>query len=162
MSGEEVTFLAGGFAWMSVTAVTMEWWFRARTMWLARLSARGLVAGTYTPAPANLSLSGWKWVLRQRLAPSDVVKMAKLEDEVDEDRVTEAWRVRTTRRMRVFLGAGIGGLFTLAVGLALYELLAWRVFLAVVLLAAGAAFFPVQGLYARAREWGDYGADVIQ
>lgn len=146
MSGEEVTFLAGGLAWMSVTAVTMQWWFEARTMWLARLSARGLLAGTYTPAPTNFSLGGLKWVFRQRLPASDLVRMAELEDEIDEDRVTEAWRVRTTRRMRVALATGLGGLLTLALGLTLYELLAWQTFLVVVLLAAAAALVPVRGL----------------
>lgn len=163
MSGEEVTFLAGGLAWMSVTAVTMQWWFEARTMWLARLSARGLLAGTYTPAPANFSPGGLKWVFRQRLPASDLVRMAELEGEIDEDdRVTEAWRVRTTCRMRVALATGLGGLLTLALGLALYELLAWQTFLVVVLLAAAAAFVPVRGLYTRVREWGEYGADLIQ
>jgi len=156
-----MVLLALVLGWMYVSTVAMQWWFRARTVWLTRLSARGLLTGAYTPGPANW-LGGWKWNLRQRMPVSDFVKMERLEDEVDDDRVTEVWRVRTTRRFRVALATGAGGLLVLGLALSVYESLRWQLFLFVVVLTAAVAFVPGRALFRRAREWADYGADLIQ
>jgi len=130
-------------------------------MWLSRLSARGLLAGTYTPAPANIWLGGLKWMLRQRMRVPDLVRMGRLEDELDEDRFTEVWRVRTTRRFRLALVAGVGGLVLLGFAFSLYEFLGWQAFVVVDVLTTAAAFYPGRALFRRARAWGDYGADLI-
>jgi hypothetical protein len=157
----DFVFLTLGVGWMSVTWVVMEWWFRARAMWLSRLSARALLAGSYTPAPANIWLGGLKWMLRQRVAVPDLARMGRLEDEVDEDRFTEVWRVRTTRRFRLALAAGVGGLVLLGFAFSLYEFLGWQAFDVFVVLTVAAAFFPGRALFRRAREWGDHGPDLI-
>lgn len=157
MSGDDIMFIPLVLVWMSVTWVAVEWWFRARSMWLSRLSARGLLAGTYTPAPANIWLGGLRWVLRQRMPVRDLVKMARLEDEVDEDRVTEVWRIRTTRRLRVALCVGVGGLLVLGFVFSAYEFVGWQALAVFVVLTVAGAFFPGRTLYRRAREWGDYG-----
>jgi hypothetical protein len=161
MSGDDLLFLALAVGWMTVTWSALEWWFRARTIWLSRLGARGLLAGSYSPAPANLWLGGLKWTLRHRITVADVVRAWRLENKVDEDRVSEVWRIRMKRRRRAAVAVGVGGLALVGFASLLYESLGWLAIGGLVVVLGAAALVPGRGLFRRVRDWGDYGADLI-
>jgi hypothetical protein len=162
VTGEDVVFLILGLGWMCGTLVSLQWWNQARTIWLNRLSARGRLTGTYTPAPSTVwGIGNVRWLLRQRVTISDLVQMGKLEDAPDEDRVTEAWRVRTVRRSKFMLTVGGGGLILVGVAWAVYGFLGWRPFVVGVVVIAAATVFLGRSWYRRVRAWGDFGADLI-
>jgi hypothetical protein len=149
-----VTFAVAGAVWYAIA----QWWLEARTTWLSRLSARGIVRGRYTPWSAE-GWGGWglspRWLLKQRPAPSDVITTEKLAHSEDADRTTELWRVRTLRRGRLLWMTAPAVLIAPFLAGALlnrYEATFVVVVIALVLVLA----YPARALYQRVREWGDH------
>jgi hypothetical protein len=80
-------------------------WHRVRTAWLARLAARGELAGRYTPY-AGSAWGSLRWVVEQRIPTSDLPRMRELERVPDEDRATESLRLEMRRwKKRLWLTA---------------------------------------------------------
>ena len=86
--------------------------------------------------------------------------MGRLVGGVDEDRMTDVWRIRAVRRKRVLIASMPAALLLMFVAEVLLENLEPVTFL-VVTLAAGLAFaWPARRLYIRLRDWGNVG-DVV-
>jgi hypothetical protein len=133
------------------------WWFEARTTWMSRLSARGLLDGHYEPYRGG----GWgspRWVLRQRLSTSDMGKLEDLKHKPDADRATEVWRVRAVRRQRLVWVCAPAVL----IGPLVFSVLvdapwpAWIVTGGSVLVL----WLPGRAVYRRLRDWGEYDAST--
>lgn len=97
--------LLGGGTVMAV----WQWWLEAQSRWMARLSARGLLEGSYRPLDARGWFGSPGWVFKQRLAPGDALAIGRLSGLPDDDRETEAWRVRSLQRRRIAVWATLGG-----------------------------------------------------
>ena len=85
---DEIGLLAGVVLFGAVWYALALWWFEAQTMWLNRLSSRGLLDGHYEPFRGR----GWgspAWLLRQRGAARDVFTIDSLKRKVDDDSATE-------------------------------------------------------------------------
>ena len=148
------TVVLVGACWLDV----LLWWHRARTTWLSRLSARGVVSGRYTPYRGT-AWGSIRSLLDQRIAVGDFSKIADLEPKADSDRATELWRVRTERRFRIALATAPLVLLVPFLVAALLDQFGGVVML-VVVASVFAVAIPARNLFRRARAYGD-AADTI-
>lgn len=112
-------FIVVGLLGVGAVLAVWQWWLEAHSRWLARLSARGLLEGSYRPWDAGGWLASPGWAFKQRLEPADALAIARLSGLPDDDRETEEWRVRSVHRHQIAVRGTLVGVVWLVIAVVL-------------------------------------------